>query len=153
MNMKKLIIYTAALFAVASCQQKQDYFGTFGEKITEEGAVSVNEIPKMLENQDSAELKVAGKIQAVCQTKGCWMSLPMEGDEELFVKFKDYGFFMPKNSADRETIMRGIAYKEVKSVEELRHLAEDANKDSSEIANITEPEVSYTFQADGVIIK
>ena len=151
--MKKLLLYTTAILTLASCQKKQGYFGTFGEEITEDGAVSVNEISKMLETHDSVELKVSGKIQEVCQAKGCWMTLPMNEDEELFVKFKDYGFFMPKNSADRQAIMRGIAYKEVKSVEQLRHLAEDANKDSSEIASITEPEISYTFKADGVIIK
>jgi hypothetical protein len=48
--------------------------------------------------------------------------------------------------------MNGIAYREVVSVEMLRHYAEDAGKSKEEIMKITEPETKLSFEADGVII-
>jgi hypothetical protein len=70
----------------------------------------------------------------------------------MFVKFKDYGFFMPKDIAGREVIMEGTAYREVVSVDELKHLAKDAGKSEEEIAKITEPKEELQFLAHGVIL-
>jgi hypothetical protein len=39
------------------------------------------------------------------------------------------------------------------SVEELRHYAEDAGKSQEEIEAITEPKKTYSFVADGVLLK
>jgi hypothetical protein len=49
--------------------------------------------------------------------------------------------------------MEGTAYKELISVETLRHYAEDEGKTKKEIAAITEPVTEYSFEAVGVIIK
>ena len=80
--------------------------------------------------------------------------IPTEGptDQSVFVKFKDYGFFMPLDLAGSEVIVQGKAYKEVTSVDELRHYAEDEGLSAEEIAKITEPEEELKFMADGVII-
>jgi hypothetical protein len=69
------------------------------------------------------------------------------------VKFKDYGFFMPKNIAGKEVIVNGKAFVSEVSVEEQRHYAEDAGKSEDEIAAITEVKRTYTFEADGVLLK
>ena len=69
------------------------------------------------------------------------------------VKFKDYGFFMPKNIAGKEVIIDGKAYVSELSVEEQRHYAEDAGKSEEEIAAITEPKRTYSFEANGVLLK
>ena len=100
-------------------------------------------------------VKVEGKVESVCQAKGCWMNIVSEDPDKevMFVKFKDYGFFMPKDIAGRTVIMRGSAFKEETSVDELRHLAEDAGKSKEEIEAITEPVVELKFMADGVILK
>ena len=68
------------------------------------------------------------------------------------VKFKDYGFFMPKDIAGKEVIINGKAYVEEVSVDEQRHYAEDAGKTKEEIAKITEPKRTFSFEADGVLI-
>jgi Domain of unknown function (DUF4920) len=73
-------------------------------------------------------------------------------DEKLLVKFKDYAFFVPKDIAGREVMVEGKAYKEVTSVEELRHYAEDAGKSAEEIAKITEPVTEKKFMASGVVL-
>ncbi len=69
------------------------------------------------------------------------------------MKFKDYGFFVPKNAQDKEVIVNGKAFVSEVSVEKLRHYAEDAGKSKDEIAKITKPELQYNFEADGVFVK
>jgi len=69
------------------------------------------------------------------------------------ITFRDYGFFVPKDASGKEVIIQGIAKKEVTSVEELRHYAEDAGESEEAIAAITEPEENIVFVADGVIIR
>ncbi len=128
----------------------------FGETITAADAMTYEKLLSKLEIQDSlSNIKVSGKVDAVCQKKGCWMTIVSdeEGKEEMFVKFKDYGFFMPLDLAGSEVVMRGNAYREVTSVDELRHYAEDEGKSPEEIEKITEPEVELKFMADGVVIK
>lgn len=75
-----------------------------------------------------------------------------EGNPEMMVRFKDYGFFMPMDIEGRTVILDGYAKKDIISVDELRHYAEDANKSAEEIAAITEPEEELGFLAHGVIL-
>lgn len=126
----------------------------FGEEITKDNAITADEFFNSFNGVDSVELKVSGTINKVCKKKGCWMTMNV-GDEnqELFVKFKDYDFFVPLNADGRAATIEGWAYKEVQTVEALKHYAFDAGKTEEEIAEITEPEVSYTFMAKGVIIE
>jgi hypothetical protein len=108
-----------------------------------------------LESQDTVQAVLKAKVSEVCQMKGCWMNLvdsQSAANEDLFVKFKDYAFFVPMDIAGREVLIEGIAYKEETSVEELRHYAEDENKSAEEIAAITEPEVQTKFMATGVVL-
>jgi hypothetical protein len=93
------------------------------------------------------------KIVAVCQKKGCWMNLTLNEKESSFVKFKDYGFFVPLNAADKETVVKGKAFVSIESVDELKHYAQDAGKSQAAIDSILKPETTYGFMADGVLIK
>ncbi len=126
----------------------------FGEAISSDGAVGVSKLVNQLEASDSVATKLIGTVESVCQAKGCWMNIVADAPEEgqFFVKFKDYGFFMPKDIAGRKVVMDGYAYKEVTSIDELRHYAEDEGKSQEEIAAITEPAEEYKFMASGVIL-
>lgn len=131
-------------------------FASFGDSITAENAISGEELlqqyKKMAEG-DTMDVKFTGTIQKVCQSKGCWMNISLTDDEVAFIKFKDYGFFMPLNAAESEAIVNGKAFVSVVPVEELQHYAEDEGQSEEEIAAITEPEITYGFLADGVLIK
>lgn len=103
---------------------------------------------------DTLETTLATGISACCQKKGCWMTLDMgEGNEEMLVQFLDYDFFVPLDAAGRETVVNGVVYKKEASVEELRHLAEDAGASADSIATITEPTVEWAFMASGVQVQ
>ncbi|RIA09034.1 uncharacterized protein DUF4920 [Flavobacteriaceae bacterium MAR_2010_72] len=108
---------------------------------------------KMMALGDTIPTKMTAKVVEVCQAKGCWMTLTLEDGNEVMVKFKDYGFFMPKDIAGKEVIVNGMAFVNEVPVDEQQHYAEDAGKSKEEIAAITTPKKTYSFEADGVLIK
>jgi hypothetical protein len=101
---------------------------------------------------DSINTKIIAKVNSVCQAKGCWMKVELDNEIEAMVKFKDYGFFMPKDISGKQVVMNGIAFVNEVPVDELRHYAEDAGKTEEEIAAITKPKRTYSFLADGVLL-
>ena len=128
----------------------------FGEKIDDSGAITYDDMLAQLATTDSLEVKVEGLVESVCQTKGCWVNIVSENDttqEPMFVKFKVYGFFLPKDCSGQKVVMEGKAYREVTSVDELKHYAEDEGKTPEEIAAIVEPVEELKFMASGVILK
>jgi uncharacterized protein DUF4920 len=127
--------------------------GNFGAEITPDGAVSTVELKDMIAANDSVEVKLTGEVVDVCQKKGCWMDMDMGDGQVLTVRFKDYGFFVPKDCAGKEAIIEGKAKLVVYSVDEQKHYAEDAGESEEEIAKIAEPKEVYEFTADGVIIQ
>ena len=70
----------------------------------------------------------------------------------LFVKFKNYGFFVPKDLTGSKVIIAGIAFKQVTSVDELKHYAEDEGKSEEEISKIIKPSEELKFMAEGVAL-
>jgi hypothetical protein len=157
--MKKGLFVVVALVIFAACSPKtvEKVEGKhFGEAISEKGAMTYDELLAKLDKDGGVEnVKVEGKVEGVCQKKGCWMTIVSDDTEKdvMFVKFKDYGFFMPLDLSGKTVIMRGSAYKETTSVEELRHYAEDNGDSEEAIAKITEPKIELKFLADGVVVK
>lgn len=126
----------------------------YGDTITADGAISAQQLAEIVHKDGGYEGKVVTTIHETCKKKGCWMMVDLEGEEDMRVTFKDYGFFVPKEGVEgREVIMEGVAYLDTTSVEMLRHYAEDAGKPAEEIEKITEPEYALAFEATGVIIK
>jgi hypothetical protein len=158
--MKKWIVIVFIFNLIIACNTSNEA-GTndensleyFGEEISKNDAIMAEDFFTSFTEGDSIEMKVSGIINEVCKKKGCWMSMSIGEDEEMMVRFKDYGFFVPLNADGRMTTVEGWAYKEVLGVAELKHYAFDADQTEEEIAAITEPEVSYTFMAKGVIIE
>lgn len=138
--------------AVAEAEQQEPIMNYYGDTISPDGAVDGEKLLAMLKENDSVAVKVQGVVNSSCKMKGCWMKMDMAG-KEMHVKFKDYGFFVPKNLSGETAILEGYAKMDTMGVAELRHLASDAGKSQEEIDKITEPEVSITYLANGVIIK
>ena len=113
---------------------------TFGAGVSNpDAAVSFADVVKQLDSVDSVNVVMKGKVTDVCQAKGCWMKIidpATATEEELFVQFKDYGFFMPKDLAGHSVLVEGTAYKNETSVEELRHYAEDEKKRQERLAKM-----------------
>ena len=139
----------------AAVETTQDGDGVhFGEAITEEGAISYEDLLTQMAEIDSIPAKVVGAAGSVCQVKGCWMDMVSnsEGNPPMRVSFKDYGFFVPKDISGRTVVLDGYAYRSVTSVEDLRHYAEDEGLSKEEIEKITEPQEEIKFLASGVLL-
>lgn len=157
--MRNIFLMLFAGMLIASCSnsnsESTQVFGRYGDSsFTAEDAIELASLLELMDSKDTINnIKVKGTVSAACQAKGCWMTMDMPADKELVVTFKEYGFFVPKNSAEHMAIMSGMAFKEITPVTELQEHARDANKSEEEIAAITEPKVSYKFVADGVILE
>lgn len=131
-------------------------YNSYGLKIDESGAVKSGSVLLQYENMsinDTLALKFSAKVSDVCMVKGCWMKLELGDTRETMVKFKDYGFFVPKEAIGKDVVVNGIAYVEEMSVEDQRHFAKDAGKSAGEIAQIKVVKRVFAFEADGVLIK
>ena len=165
--MKKLSLLAFALVVLVACNsdKKKDESGvetetqeiayqSYGEKITAENVISRDDLIEKYKNLkpgDSVLVKFTSEVKEVCQNKGCWMKMDM-GEDQAMVRFKDYGFFMPKDLAGTEVIVEGYAFVDEMSVDDQRHYAEDAGKSPEEIAAITEPKRTLSFTSSGVLI-
>ncbi len=152
--MKKLFLILIFLISFSSFSQNQNNTEKYyGEEF------SVLDIKDYESNKqkfiaDTENIvKIEGQILSSCPMKGCWMKIKSDEDT-ILVRFKDYGFFVPKEGiAGDKTIINGKLSVDTLSIALLRHYAEDAGKSLEEINRITEPEVSMTFLADGVLIR
>jgi hypothetical protein len=126
---------------------------TYGEKITVEGAIPLNDaVAKLNENTEAINTKVKAKIVEVCPKKGCWLKLQLNDKETAMVKMKDYGFFLPLAAKGKTVVIDGEVKKKTVSVAELKHYAEDAKKPKEEIDAITKPETEVRVMAKGIVI-
>ena len=101
---------------------------------------------------DTLNIQFKSKVKEVCKVKGCWMVVELPEGEQAMIRFKDYGFFMPSDIVNKEVILNGIAFVEEMSVEDQRHFAKDAGKNSSDISKINTPKRTFSFEASGVLV-
>lgn len=160
--MKNQLLILLTLIFLFSCKEKHSNrtpvqvqsttYNLYGDAFETDSILSLNELSQKIEKiGDTLQLTLKGTINEVCTKKGCWMTLSMENDSEMMVRFKDYGFFVPLD-ASGEVLIHGKAFISETSVDDLRHYAEDAGASDDEIAAITTPKTSYNFEADGVLI-
>lgn len=166
--MKSFNILLVLLVLLMACKNQQKSSGeseevlieknyaSFGKSIDGEDAIESGEMLvkfETLSETDTLETKFVGTVVDVCKSKGCWMKLKLNNEEEVMVKFKDYGFFVPKDIEGKEVIVNGIAFVDLMSIDDQKHYAEDAGKSREDIERITKPERTFSFEADGVLLK
>jgi hypothetical protein len=152
----------AAIFSLAACgsadapaetatvNENQTFYGSVIEL---DGASDAAGLRAALAEKGRAQVKFEGEVTATCAKKGCWMDVA-SGEDTVFVRFQDYGFFVPTEGAEgKRTVMEGEAFFDTITVEMRKHYAEDAGESEEVIAAITEPELRLAFTATGVMIE
>lgn len=125
----------------------------YGEKVNPEGALAlVDVVSKVKGGSDFADVKIVATVKDVCAKKGCWLKLELPQGEEVMVKMKDYGFFLPLAAKGKKVVIDGEAKLKTTSVAELKHYAEDAKKSQAEIDAIKEPQKEVRVTAKGIVI-
>ncbi|WP_109298887.1 DUF4920 domain-containing protein [Aquimarina sp. AU474] len=164
---KNVFFLTVLLITIGSCTNKEKVsfsiknteltnFDAFGDQISSQQIYHKNAIAEKYESikeGDTVNIAFTSTVNNVCKAKGCWMKVALDTDKETMVKFKNYGFFVPKDIENDTVIVEGKAFVSEMSVEDQRHFASDAGKTKEEIAAITTPKKTYSFIAEGVLIK
>jgi len=87
-----------------------------------------NQVPQKLsavlsKPEDGKTVLVDGVVRRACSQMGCWMELaPAEGGPGVRVTFKDYGFFVPTDSAGAKARVQGTIKVAELSAAQTEHL-------------------------------
>ncbi|MGI9545881.1 MAG: DUF4920 domain-containing protein [Flavobacteriaceae bacterium] len=111
------------------------------------------EVFDRLEGSEVTEVQLQAEVLNVCQVKGCWMVLDLDGGVQARVTFKDYGFFVPMDIVGKEVIVHGLAQMSEISEDDRKHYAKDAGQPEEEINRIVGSEKTYSLIADGVVVR
>jgi hypothetical protein len=125
--------WLAATFvaSLAACSPKQADAPAHAATITAVGATlpegkttPLADVLAQPERYAGQTLIVEGVVRAACKKRGCWMELsPATGDaRSCRVRFKDYGFFVPPDSAGAEARLSGEVKLRMLGKEEVAHL-------------------------------
>jgi hypothetical protein len=82
---------------------------TRGEALKGAPAVTLSELLAKPQAHEGKTVRVEGQVRKACEKKGCWMELA-EGAKGAGVRvtFKDYGFFVPLDSAGASARVEGV---------------------------------------------
>ena len=82
---------------------------TRGEKLKGADAVELTKLLEAPTDYEGKTVAVEAKIRKACEKKGCWMELAgTEKGPGVRVTFKDYGFFVPLDSAGSTAKVEGV---------------------------------------------
>lgn len=160
--MKTPILLVTLILFFASCENQQTQKQTvntntkniegtiFGNEISDDNILSSEVLTEKLQDHKTIEIKLEGKIDAVCQGSGCWLNMDIGNGKTVHVTFKDEAFTLPKNIAGKKAVIDGIATTDIVSIEMQKKMAEKDGKTQAQIDSITKPLTEYYFEAEGV---
>jgi len=139
-----LAVFALALAAVLPLAAAVE---TFGAPLGKAEKVALADLVKSPDAWKGKTVRTEGTVAAVCQEKGCWMTLK-SGDASVRVRFKDYGFFVPKDCAGATVTLEGVF--EVKTIPEktAKHYAAETPGGKPDAVKGDQKE--FSFLASGV---
>lgn len=106
----------------------------FGSPITAGDPVSLASVMAKPDDFENRSVVVEAKVRRNCTRRGCWMELSDElGTDSpgCRVTFKDYGFFVPLDSAGSNARVQGTVQVRVVPDPEVAHLESEGAKFAS----------------------
>lgn len=98
---------------------------TFGDSVPSAPATQLDAVLDQPQAYADRELIVEGEVKRACSKKGCWMELGVgheESSPSCRVTFKDYGFFVPTDSAGKHARLVGQVSTKTLSRAHAEHL-------------------------------
>jgi hypothetical protein len=95
-----------------------------GEKLPATSGTPVTELLAKPASFEGKSVVVEGEVRRACSAKGCWMELAPTAKAAgagVRVTFKDYGFFVPTDSAGSHARVAGVVKVSELSAELTRH--------------------------------
>jgi hypothetical protein len=103
----------------------------FGQSIPPGSALTLDHILAKPDDFESRAVTVEAKVRRNCTRRGCWMELAERLDPNLpgcRVTFKDYGFFVPLDSAGSTARVQGNVQVQTVTAPEVEHLESEGAK-------------------------
>jgi hypothetical protein len=104
---------------------------TYGQALAPAESLPVATLVSKPDSFAGKDVTVEGTVRAACTNKGCWLELA-ESDKTgagappgCRVTFKDYGFFVPTNSAGSRARIQGTFELATVSASRVRHLEQE----------------------------
>lgn len=124
----------------------------FGAALSSAPPVDLASVVAAPRDFDGKTVKVSGTVGAVCQKKGCWMTLatPAADGPRVRVTFLDYGFFVPKDLSGRRVLAEGTFHVKTLPQAEAQHYADDEAEAGKASRVVTGSEMEFSLVASGV---
>ncbi|HEX2670097.1 MAG TPA: DUF4920 domain-containing protein, partial [Polyangiaceae bacterium] len=103
----------------------------FGAPISPGPELALSEVLSNPESFRDRAVIVSGQVRAACTRRGCWMELAPSNDPKLpgcRVTFKDYGFFVPTDSAGAQAKVQGTLGVNTLPPERVAHLESEGGQ-------------------------
>ncbi len=111
----------ALAFALTAAPETSDVLQR-GEKLKGLPPVTLAKVLEAPSDFDGKTVAVEAKVRKACTAKGCWMELSAsDKGPGVRVTFKDYGFFVPLDSAGRTAKVEGTVKVATLSPEKAKH--------------------------------
>ncbi|MEM6640735.1 MAG: DUF4920 domain-containing protein, partial [Pseudomonadota bacterium] len=121
---------------------------TFGAPIDNDlTPITLSELIDNAGKHANARVAVRTRIAKVCQKKGCFF-MATEGSKSARITFRDYGFFVPTDSAGKAVDLVGTFERVELDAAKADHYAKDLGEDSAARG----PSFEYRIVADAVRI-
>jgi len=147
----RFIALIAVFSFVSSARADDKAKSAYGAPVTLTETTPLADALAKPESFTGKEIVVEAIVTKSCKKKGCWMILK-NGDSEVRVTFKDYGFFVPKGLTDRRARVQGVVARQTLSIKDARHFLKDEGASKDEIKKITAPVETVSFVASGVTL-
>lgn len=103
----------------------------FGEPISAGPVLSLADVLASPERFRDQAITVEGHVRSACTRRGCWMEVAESADPKLpgcRVTFKDYGFFVPTDSAGSRAKVQGTLSVDTLPPERVAHLESEGGQ-------------------------
>jgi len=125
--------------------KKTETFGTLLNQSLPK--VTLNDLVSNSASYVGKGFQVETKVAKVCQKKGCFF-IAQQGEDVMRVAFKDYGFFVPTDSAGKTVTLAGELIKKEMTAEQVAHFNQDMQGGSEAVKE----GLIYEILADSVVI-
>lgn len=155
-SMKKSGIFSL-LLALCSLSPLSLAGQNFGPKFDASNSVTVQQVLAKPTEFLAKPFTVQGKIDAVCQKKGCWMQFETAADQPTFrLKVKDGDMVFPVSAKGKNAFAHGSLKAKPMSLEQtktyLKHRAEEQGE-AFDPAAVTTAVTLYQFEPESVFIE
>jgi hypothetical protein len=131
-----------------------EYPAKRGDAFSKGPTLKIEDVVAKGEALSGTNVKLTGKVEQVCQEKGCWFALKSSKGESIRITSMGYKFFVPANASGRTATVEGRFEVKKLSVALAQHYENDRVAGTSEMPRkITKPVEEFTLAATAVELR